>query len=91
MSTVWLDQAQSGPLGGGEPRARPQESIVLEPGSLLILYSDGLVERRKERFEDGLERLAAAGRAVAGFPVEEVCRTLVAKLGSMLRVTTTSQ
>ena len=81
MSTAWLDRAQSGPLCGGEPRARPQESTVLEPGSLLILYSDGLVERRKERFGDGLERLAAAGRAVAGFHVEEVCRTLMAKFG----------
>ena len=79
--TIWLDRAQSAPLCGGEPRARPQESTVLEPGSLLVLYSDGLVERRKERFDDGLERLAAAGRAVAGFPVEEVCRTLMAKLG----------
>jgi PAS domain S-box-containing protein len=79
--TTWLDRAQSGPLSGGEPRARLQETAVLEPGSLLILYSDGLVERRKERFADSLERLAAAGRDVAGFPVEEVCSTLVAKLG----------
>ena len=79
--TTWLDRAQSGPLTGGEPRVRPQESTVLEPGSLLVLYSDGLVERRKERFEYSLERLAAAGRAVAGLPVEEVCRTLMAKLG----------
>ena len=80
-ATTWLDRAQSGPLSGGEPRARPQESTVLEPGSLLVLYSDGLVERRKERFRDSLERLAAAGPAVAGLPVEEVCRTLMAELG----------
>ena len=60
---TWLDGAQSGPLCGGEPRDRPQAATVLEPGSLLVLYSDGLVERRKERFEDSLERLAAAGRA----------------------------
>ena len=79
--TMWLDRAQSGPLTGGEPRVRPQESAVLEPGSLLVLYSDGLVERRKERFEYSLERLAVAGRAVVGLPVEEVCRTLMAKLG----------
>ena len=50
-----------------------RQSTVLEPGSLLVLYSDGLVERRKERFDDSLERLAAAGRAVADLPVEEVC------------------
>ena len=46
-----------------------------------MLYSDGLVERRKERIDDGLARLAAAGRAVAGIPLEEVCSTLMAALG----------
>ena len=60
---------------------RPQESLLLERGSLLVLYSDGLVERRHERFDDSLRRLAAAGPAVADLPVEEVCSTLMAKLG----------
>jgi PAS domain S-box-containing protein len=78
---TWLDGAQSGPLCGGDPRDRPQAATVLEPGSLLVLYSDGLVERRKERFGDSLERLAAAGRTVVGLPVEEVCRALVTRLG----------
>ena len=41
--------------------ARPQATVVLEPGSLLVLYSDGLVERRGERLRTGLERLREAG------------------------------
>ena len=47
---------------------------MLEPGSLLVLYSDGLVERRGERLGIGLERLEQAGRvARSGVPVDEVC------------------
>jgi anti-sigma regulatory factor (Ser/Thr protein kinase) len=79
--TIWLDRAQSAPLWGDASRARPQESLTLERGSLLVLYSDGLVERRHELFDDSLRRLAAAGRDVADFPVEDVCSTLMAKLG----------
>ena len=54
--TTWLDHARSAPLSGDSARVRPQESTLLEPGSLLVLYSDGLVERRKEPLEVGLRR-----------------------------------
>ena len=56
--TRLLDDAQSPPLDGGDGRDRRQASVVLEPGSLLVLYSDGLVERRGEPLRAGLERLA---------------------------------
>jgi anti-sigma regulatory factor (Ser/Thr protein kinase) len=79
--TTWLDRAQSAPLWGDVPNARPQESLLLERGSLLVLYSDGLVERRHELFDDSLRRLAAASQEVADLPVEQVCGALVAKLG----------
>ena len=79
--TTWLDRAQSAPLWGDVAVPRPEESLRLERGSLLVLYSDGLVERRGEVLDDGLRRLAAAGRDVADMPVEEVCSTLMTKLG----------
>jgi PAS domain S-box-containing protein len=77
----WLDRAQSPPLTGTGNPNRPQGSALLEPGSLLLLYSDGLVERRKEPIDVGLRRLADAARTAADHPPEDVCRTLVAKLG----------
>ena len=90
--TIWLDRAQSGPLCGGEPRDRPQEATVLEPGSLLVLYSDGLVERRKERFEDSLERLAAAGRdGRRASPSRRCAARSWPSSGSTPRATTTSR
>jgi serine/threonine-protein kinase RsbW len=47
-----------GPWGLAEPR--PQDEVVLPPGSRLLLYSDGLVERPGEPIDDGLARLVAA-------------------------------
>jgi serine phosphatase RsbU (regulator of sigma subunit) len=46
--TRWLDGGRSLPLGGGRRPNRTETSIHVEPGSLLVFYSDGLVERRGE-------------------------------------------
>lgn len=71
-------------LGVGAPGGRPEASMDLEPGDVLVLYTDGLVERRGEGLDAGLARLerAAAG-APAGAGAEEVCDHLVeSMLGS---------
>ena len=47
-------------------RVRPQASTTLQAGATLVLYTDGLVERRGETLDDGMERLvqvAAAARS----------------------------
>jgi serine/threonine-protein kinase RsbW len=48
---------------------RGQAEAVLPPGSRLLLYSDGLVERRGERIDVGLDRLTGALAALAGVPL----------------------
>jgi anti-sigma regulatory factor (Ser/Thr protein kinase) len=55
---------------------------VLKPGSLLILFSDGLIERRGEPLTESLERMRTVGAALAGLPAAEVCDQLVAMLGA---------
>lgn len=79
----WLDAAQSPPLTGlGLTRVPRREARVeIEPGTLLVLYTDGLVERRSEIITAGLDRLEAATRAVARLPVEEICDSLLHQLG----------
>ncbi|MCW3039557.1 MAG: rsbU 2 [Solirubrobacterales bacterium] len=51
-----LEDALSPPLGTGAP-SRTQAELRLEPGAQLVLYSDGLVERRGEDLGDSLGRL----------------------------------
>lgn len=43
----------------------------LSPGASLVLYTDGLVERRVEPIDAGLDRLAEAVRAAANLPGED--------------------
>lgn len=52
----------------------------LEPGSLLVLYTDGLIERRGESIDSGFDRLVDAARTCAAKPVGEVCAYLLSAL-----------
>ena len=41
---------------------RPERDVALQPGSTLLLYTDGLVERRDRDLDEGMERALAAVR-----------------------------
>ena len=49
---------------------RPRDELVLERGDSLVMYSDGLIERRGEIITDGMERLAGRATDIArsGWP-----------------------
>ncbi|GAA2539902.1 hypothetical protein GCM10010423_42220 [Streptomyces levis] len=56
-----LDQATDPPLGTREHHVpRPQAGLPYRPGDTLVLYTDGLIERRDEDIDAGLERLTTA-------------------------------
>ena len=78
--TRWLDQAQSPPLCGDAERQRPQARLTIEPGSLLVFYSDGLIERRGELLSDRLDRLESLGPSLVGLSTVDVCDRLVVAL-----------
>lgn len=44
-------------LGVGPGTTRPEQEVELERGSIVLLYTDGLVERRGEHLSHGIERL----------------------------------
>ena len=78
---TWLEGGRSTPLYGRPRPDRPESSCVLDAGALLVLYSDGLVERRREPLAVGLERLEQAARRWRDEPIAKLCDRLVAELG----------
>ncbi|MGV9675338.1 SpoIIE family protein phosphatase [Nocardia sp. NPDC003482] len=52
----------------------------LPPGSLVLLYTDGLIERHDETLDDGFERLRATVADCARLPVGEFCDELVRRM-----------
>ncbi|WP_225098902.1 PP2C family protein-serine/threonine phosphatase [Streptomyces sp. CoH27] len=57
--TEFLDQATDPPLDARpDPMPRPQAVTDFAEGATLVLYTDGLVERRGEDIDAGLARLA---------------------------------
>jgi PAS domain S-box-containing protein len=55
---IQLDDARSVPLAVQRKASRPQSSVTLPPGSTLMLYTDGLVERRDVTLDDGIAQLS---------------------------------
>ena len=60
----FLEHGRSVPLAVMERGGRDEASIVLEAGDTVVLYTDGLVERRDESLDDGLERMRKAAEEV---------------------------
>ncbi|MGM9386421.1 PP2C family protein-serine/threonine phosphatase [Streptomyces antibioticus] len=58
-TVTFLDRATDPPLAARpEHLARPQTRTSFEEGATLVLYTDGLIERRTEDIDAGLARLA---------------------------------
>jgi serine phosphatase RsbU (regulator of sigma subunit) len=74
---VMLDVPIDPPLGVRGRLRRRTTTIPVPPDALLLLYTDGLVERRAASLESGLERLRAATIAA---PAESVVMALFATL-----------
>lgn len=67
-------------LGVRSPRPRRDHELFLDRGSMLVLYTDGLIERRQHPLDEGLDRLRKAAGGLAHLPVEEFCDALLAEL-----------
>ena len=84
-TTRFLEDTATGPLGTGSPPRLAED--VLGPGELVLLYSDGLIERPHRTLADGMAELAkvaadaAANRSLpkgaAPSPEERVCQLTV--------------
>ncbi len=61
----------------GDEAGRPEGRTILEEGSTLILYTDGLIERREDSIDNGLERLKGAVVARYRLEPERLCDEIV--------------
>ncbi len=67
-------------LGIDPGTRRAERVVVLERGSTLLLYTDGLVESRDQGLEEGLGRLREALTELADRPLDELCDEVLARL-----------
>ena len=67
-------------LGVDPTRPRTEQEVVIADGSTLLFYTDGLVERRDQVFDDGVELLAKALADLRRLPVDSLCDRLLERL-----------
>ena len=79
---VVLWEGRSPPLDAfaGTPGRRDDAVVDLAPGSLVLLYSDGLIEQRDTTLLDGIERLAEGVTRYRDRPPGELSATLLHEL-----------
>jgi GAF domain-containing protein len=72
-----LRQTPGPPLG--TPRTRPDTDLelTLSPGETLVLYSDGVVERRNDSLDQGIARLAETATSHARADVNQLADAIV--------------
>ncbi|MBQ1098284.1 SpoIIE family protein phosphatase [Streptomyces sp. b94] len=80
--TRYLD-AGSGLLLGMDPDVpRPSATDEIPPDSTLLLYTDGLIERRGESLDAAMERLRRRASELAREPLDVFCDELLIGLGA---------
>ncbi|SON60088.1 Phosphoserine phosphatase RsbU [Mycobacterium simulans] len=78
--TMFLTGAASVPLAVRRNETRPQASQVLLPGSTLLLFTDGLVERKHESIDDGLARVAEVLMDTMRLPIGDLADAVLRQL-----------
>lgn len=76
-----LDQATAPPLAATSvPQRRPSAQLTFATGDLLALYTDGLIERRTEDIQTGIDRLVGVLRRHADDGIERMADAILAEL-----------
>jgi serine phosphatase RsbU (regulator of sigma subunit) len=76
-----LDGKPADLLLGVSPECLREDHVIeLQAGATLLLYTDGLVERRDRDIDAGTDELVTVLRGIAGLPLDELCDRLLERL-----------
>jgi PAS domain S-box-containing protein len=67
-------------LGVSPDCRRTDRSVVLAPGTTVLLHTDGLVERRDRDLDAGTEELLEVLRSCASLPLEKLCDRVLGRM-----------
>ena len=79
-TAMYLEERSGAPLALFEGQAYESSSIEVSPGDRVLMFTDGLVERRREHLDVGLARLADLAASHAELPPEEFVHLLAASV-----------
>ncbi|HEX2074133.1 MAG TPA: SpoIIE family protein phosphatase [Geodermatophilus sp.] len=76
-----LGEVEGDLLLGVDPAVhRREETCHVGPGATVLLYTDGLIERRGDSLDNGLARLRRHLAALAGTPLDQLCDQLLDRM-----------
>jgi serine phosphatase RsbU (regulator of sigma subunit) len=67
-------------LGVVAEAPRRESEVTVDRGALVLLYTDGLVERRGQSLDDGLERLRQTLADLVGLDLDSICDELLRRM-----------
>ncbi|MEP7112179.1 MAG: SpoIIE family protein phosphatase, partial [Ilumatobacteraceae bacterium] len=79
-TSTYLDERPGAPLALYEGQRYVSSTVEVEPGDRVLMFTDGLVERRREHLDIGLARLAVLAALHADLPPQDFVETLAASV-----------
>jgi serine phosphatase RsbU (regulator of sigma subunit)/anti-sigma regulatory factor (Ser/Thr protein kinase) len=79
-TTRMLNDGRTIPLGIRPHRPRPEARVTLPARATLLLYTDGLVERRRLPLDDGISRAASLLQDGLTAPLDDLANQIMSRL-----------
>ena len=78
--STYLEERPGAPLAFFEGQNYESSSVGVRPGDRVLMFTDGLVERRREHLDIGLARLGDLAASHAHLPTQDFVETLAASV-----------
>jgi anti-sigma regulatory factor (Ser/Thr protein kinase) len=79
-TTQMLEDGHTIPLGVRPNRPRPEARVMIPARAMLLLYTDGLVERRRSALDDGIARVCDLLQGGRSWELEDLANQIMSRL-----------